>query len=167
MAKSAHSHDAMMVTVPIAKSMPEGEGWRPVLLRIYCQACPNQGYPHHVHVGAGNYPTTHDGQHNNTSARRPIHRRVAFPAAMSCCVRQLVLLCRATRGIATGEALCPFFWAVHDQLSAAICGYATITDWTASAPISRHSGYRHHHREHGQSRKINLFIASLFQGSKL
>jgi hypothetical protein len=33
----------------------------------------------------------------------------------------------------------------------AICGYATNTDWTASAPILRHSGYCHHHQERDQS----------------
>lgn len=43
----------------------------------------------------------------------------------------------------------------------AICGYATITDWTASAPISRHSGYRHHDSGIVQSWKKDMFIASL------
>jgi len=54
------------------------------------------------------------------------------------------------------KALCPLCRAVRDELSTAICGYAMITDWTASAPISRHSGYR----EHNQSRKLEMLITS-------
>ncbi|KAF1938712.1 hypothetical protein EJ02DRAFT_16214 [Clathrospora elynae] len=52
---------------------------------------------------------------------------------------------------ATEQALCRFSWAVRYQLSTSICGYATFTDWTASAPNPRHSGYIHHNRGHGQS----------------
>jgi hypothetical protein len=92
-------------------------------------------------------PTTRC-QHNNTSASRPDHRRVAIihrlhPPSSGYVNRQRLKLRKPN---AADEALCPFYWAVRDQLFIAICGYATITDWTASAPISRHSGYRHHHR---------------------
>lgn len=80
-------------------------------------------------------------QHNNTTtcsrhppARRGRPRFLIYHLAF--------LFCTAAPAVsATEEAPCYSRWAVRDHLPASICGYATLTDWTASAPISRHSGY--------------------------
>lgn len=95
----------------------------------------------------------HDCQHNNISPPGPPstrRHRASFPPS-------LFEILSSLRLRSAQVALCPFCRAVRDELSTAICGYAIITDWTASAPISRHSGYRNH----DQSRSLEMLITSL------
>jgi hypothetical protein len=95
-----------------------------------------------------NLPHQTSTKHNNIAATLPAHQH---PAGVPCrdatdaLTRDLFLADNSGRGAV------PLLLGRAPGTLEAICGYAINTDWTASAPILRHSGYRHHHSGHGQS----------------
>jgi len=72
---------------------------------------------------------------------------------------QLAITARLCSQHFRGERRAALSWAVRDQLSTSIRGYATIMDWTASAPIPWHSGYIHFNWTCDQSEKNRTWIA--------
>jgi hypothetical protein len=85
----------------------------------------------------------HHKQHNNTPAPPPI-------SSFSRWMLSAPLIYEAWDTLASSP---PKLWTIRmrrrvaaprdraPSLSTSNCGYATLTDWTVSAPIARHSGY--------------------------